>query len=301
MGPAPKRACDNQVVDSYRLFLCHTGLAQTLLIFVGQRDLGSRRLIKARGRAKIKPIGRYQGIDMNRLKSKLATLLCAATMAGAAQAATVNVAFSNGSLFDTTAIDTFTVGAVNMVGVGVTACFTVDPCQTLAWGVLGADTGGVVGTGWRLGMTGLDSFNSRFVLEVSLANSSLVSLSINGRPGLTAFDVVADGNGSPGSAIGKPFDLVTPDTSVTNISVLYTDKLSVGGVFYDDLYTVMNLNFNGGNGFRSGRLEFVADTDKTLNGAPITPGTPVPTPGTLALVGLGLLAAAAKTRHKTQS
>jgi len=237
---------------------------------------------------------------MNRLKPQLATLICAVVMAGSAQAATVT-AFSNGSLFNTTGIDAFTVGAVDMVGVGVTACFTVGPCQTLGWSIHAADIGGVMGTGWSLGMIGPDSFSSRFVLNVSLTSSSLVSLAINGRPGLIAFDVVegAGGNGSPGSAIGRPFDLVVDTVPATDIDILYTDKLAVGGVFYDDLYTVMSLSFNGGNGFRTGRLEFIADTDKTLNGAPITPGVPVPTPGTLALVGLGLLAAAAKTRRKT--
>jgi hypothetical protein len=238
---------------------------------------------------------------MNRLKFKLATLFCAAVTAGSAQAGAVNVAFSNGSLFNTTGIAEFTVGATEMVGMRVTACFTVGPCQALDWGVLPAvNTGGVVGTGWTFGMTGLDSFNSRFILDVDLSSASLVSLSVNGRPGLTAFDVVADTSGSPGSAGGRPFTLGSASASIATIDVSYTDKLSVGGVFFDDLYTVMDLSFNGGNGFRLGRLEFTADTDKTLNGAPITPGTPVPTPGTLALVGLGLLAAAAKTRRRTQ-
>jgi len=257
----------------------------------------------ARSCDKINPIGSFKGLDMNRFNLTLLPTFAALLLSSAAQATTVNLAFSNGSLLNTAGISTFDVTGADMVGLGVTACFTVGACQTLVWQSAGTTAGGVTGTNWSLALGG-DSFVDRFILRVNLSNSSLTSLSLDGRPGLTAFDVTPDVSGSPGSAVGRPFSLQSGPgaTVVGNLDVTYSDKLAVGGVFYDDLYTVMTMNFRGGTGFVSGRMEFSADTDKTSNGATIdpNPGNTVPTPATLALVGLGLLGLAANTRRKAR-
>ena len=75
----------------------------------------------------------------------------------------------------------------------------------------------------------------------------------------------------------------------TTVNVEYSDKLSLDGVFYDDLFTTMAIDF-GGSLF-SGMFSFLSDTDNNnfAAGSPITPTNPVPEPGTLALLGLGAL------------
>ena len=241
---------------------------------------------------------------MKQLNSTLATVFAALVAAGSAQATTVNLTYNSGSLFNTTGISSFNVTGGDMQGVSVTACFSAGGCETRVWATIGASdsqNGGVLGNGWVLGLDG-DSFSSGFVLSTTLTNSFLVNLSINGRSGLTAFDVSPNSADSPGSGLGQAFFLDTgPGAAVVgNIDVTYSDKLAVAGIFYDDLYTVMTLNFRGGTGFSRGQMRFFTDTDKTLNGAAIDPipGNTVPTPATLALVGLGLLGLAANTRRK---
>lgn len=239
---------------------------------------------------------------MNRSKLVVAVGIAASLLAGAGHAASVNLSFNNGSLFNTAGISTFDVNGADMAGASVTACFSVGGCQTRAWGNLGGTSGGVLEADWSIRLNA-DSFANRFILQAISSTASLVSLAINGRPGLVAFDVASDGNGSPGSALGLPFSLMNdPGLAIGNIDVVYSDKLAVNGVFYDDLYTVMTLNFSGGTGFNSrARIEFMTDTDKTLNGAPIVPSRIVPTPSTFALVGLGLLGLAGQARRRAHS
>ena len=96
---------------------------------------------------------------------------------------------------------------------------------------------------------------------------------------------------SPDSAQGKPFQLSNSGDLAdgTTVNVEYSDKLSLDGVFYDDLFTTMAIDF-GGSLF-SGMFSFLSDTDNNnfAAGSPITPTNPVPEPGTLALLGLGAL------------
>lgn len=239
---------------------------------------------------------------MNRLNSALAALFATTVLSTASQAATVNLFFNNGALFDTAGISGLNVTGFDMGNVAVTACFSVGGCETSSWAGSSGQEGGVTGNNWSLHLDG-DSFSSTFLLTVSKLTSSLLSLSINGRPGLTAFDVTPPPDvGSPGSGTGQAFYLeIDPGAVVGTIDVVYSDKLSVGGTVHNDLYTVMTMNFSGGTGFTTGSMEFFADTDKTLNSStPIVPVNGVPTPGTLALVGLALLGLAGQARRKAQ-
>jgi hypothetical protein len=192
------------------------------------------------------------------------------------------------------------LNGAGMDGMTVTACPLTGGCETKTWAATSLTGGAAQGTDWSLGLIG-DSFNSNFVFQ---SNSGVWrSLSINTRDGLAAFDWIADPVLSPESDRGKPFRLISLDTLAepTSVDVVYSDVLFVDEVGYDDLYTVMTISFLDAQGAPfgfSGRMEFLADTDKTEKISAYDPNASVPTPATMALVGLGLAGVAA-SRRKT--
>jgi hypothetical protein len=72
----------------------------------------------------------------------------------------------------------------------------------------------------------------------------------------------------------------------------YSDPLSIGGVFYGDLYLRLAIDF--GDGF-GGSVGLRMDTDNVPVGTPIDR---VPEPVTSALLGVGLLGLAARVRRR---
>jgi hypothetical protein len=236
----------------------------------------------------------------NQMKQFWSLLVGAALTAmfvpGAALAATVSVSAVAGTSFTTTGVDEAMNGA-GMAGITVTACPLAGTCETKIWEAASGNNavaGGATGTNWSLGLNG-DSFDVNFVF--SSGTGTWRSLSINTRGGLAAFDWIANPVLSPDSAAGLPFSLQLPDPiSGSGIfDVEYSDVLYVGNAVYNDLYTIMTINFQDTGGF-SGRMEFKADTDSIEDIAPRDPGTSVPTPATLALVGLGLVGVAVSRR-----
>lgn len=212
------------------------------------------------------------------LRNVTAGAVVALLTATAAQAATVTITKVAGSPFNTAALTGFTTTGADMDGMSVTACQGVT-CSTGLWAGTGIGSGGASGTGWGMTLNG-NSFDNPFVFTTT---GGVTSFSMNGRPGRTIFDTIAGTVESPGSALGRPFDLVAGVSDPEFIDVSYTDQLSVGGTFYGDLYTVLNVSFRGAA--FTGTLSFVTDTDNSRLDSPIVP---VPTPATLALVGLGL-------------
>jgi len=214
----------------------------------------------------------------------------AAAMAGNAYAAPiVNVVNSDGDLYNTEMLTGYSTDGSLMDGMEITTCFASAACETVAFdGTVGSTSyGEAVGSGWSLSVNG-DTYNSPFTFN---SVQDVTSIVLNGRPGNTIFDILGGDFRSPNSAQGKPFTLSnTGDLADgTTVNVEYSDKLSLDGVFYDDLFTTMAIDF-GGSLF-SGMFSFLSDTDNNnfAAGSPITPTNPVPEPGTLALLGLGAL------------
>jgi len=214
----------------------------------------------------------------------------AAAMAGNAYAAPiVNVVNSDGDLYNTEMLTGYSTDGSLMDGMEITTCFASAACETVAFdGTVGSTSyGEAVGSGWSLSVNG-DTYNSPFTFN---SVQDVTSIVLNGRPGNTIFDILGGDFRSPNSAQGKPFTLSnTGDLADgTTVNVEYSDKLSLDGVFYDDLFTTMAIDF-GGSLF-SGMFSFLSDTDNNnfAAGSPITPTNHVPEPGTLALLGLGAL------------
>jgi len=231
---------------------------------------------------------------MNKIRSTLLAAAAGLAFIGGAQAATVSIEFAPGTLHNASAISATEVSSAAMAGMAVTMCFVGVACDgptTWGTGVIGA-----TGQDWSFA-AGIDTFNSNFVLSVS--GRALQSFTLYGLGALTVFDTVATSSSvqaSPGSGDGRPFQVESVERTVERLAVTYFDKVYVGGFDYNDLYLGMRVSFNmvpGTTGFM-GELEFKADTDRVATGGtlapiPTTPPNGVPTPGTLALVGAGLL------------
>ena len=243
------------------------------------------------------------GTDMKNIRSKLVAAAASLACASGAQAATVSIGFADGVLHNASAISETAVSSAAMAGMAVTMCFFDAACEVSTWGTGNPAAGAgnpATGQGWSFA-AGADTFTNNFVLTV--AGRQLQSFSLYGLGARTVFDTVTDPavsplRSSPGSGNGRPFTLENNPLNVASYNVSYYDKVFVDGTNYGDLYLGMRVSFNmaagsGFNGF-SGDLEFRADTDRVAIGgtlAPIAPTgpNPVPLPGTLLLVGAGLL------------
>ena len=230
-----------------------------------------------------------------RMSVVAAAILAAATGAQAAPVPS-SVGTSAGINYATAAMSSFTTTGAEMAGMVVTVNFNDGSSDSAIWAITGGNSGAAQGGGWAMGLDG-DSFTAPWTL-VNGARP-IIGFSIDGAPGSTSFDILATPVGTPGSAAGKAFGSAdSSDAAVTFASATYSNRLFVGGIFFEDQYVKLSVRLRGELGVDQ-NLTFIADTDNAMSRGDITPGVPEPETYARMLAGLGVVGYAARRRRST--
>jgi len=180
------------------------------------------------------------------------------------------------------ALTGFATTGADMDGLSITANFLSGFSQTLLWADTGPASGGVLGTGWGLSLSG-DSFGGLWQFT-NVRQDGLSSLRLDGLSAFTIFDRT-HGNveGTPGSALGMDWNCSGASAAVclNPVTVTYDFLVSVGGnAAVGDLWQTVSVDFGTTGPLLS--FSFVQDTDNDIR------QTQVPEPGSLGLLGLAL-------------
>lgn len=223
-----------------------------------------------------------------------ATSIAAAAIAGACISAHALTpypsasVFTSGTDYTTKALTTFATFSANMVGSVVTVRFGDGTQEAISWAASGA-----LGTGWRLDVRN-DSFGDGAWKLSNDGSKSITGLTFDGRPGNTVFDVVPFIVNSPNSMRGKPLGDVFAANDIGFAQASYRDRLLVDGIWYEDLYLVMDISLR--RPLMAGDLIYSADTDNIdllLGGITQV----VPEPGSFAMLAAGLMCVGALARR----
>ncbi len=215
-------------------------------------------------------------------------LVVVAVIAAPSHAAVV-VTLDPGTTNVTTALTGYSTTGAMMDGMQVTAFFSSGGSDTQSWADTGVTSGGVSGAGWSLSELG-DTFGGNWTLTSQV---NITRLLIDAGPGDSVFDTDFGGAyGTNGSARGWTFDLQSGATGL-DLNVFYRDQVALSGSApVGDLYRYLDVNFS--SAF-SGSMVYIADTDNLKFAGDIQP---IPEPGTMMLLGSGLVGLAGFARKR---
>ena len=175
----------------------------------------------------------------------------------------------------------------DMDGMLVTLITTGGGSETAAWADTGVNAGAATPLSglWTVSVDG-DTFTS-LIWNVTLDDlaGELLSMTLDGPPGLTVFDKTNPSTGTAGSAQGRDFGTNLAEDAF--IVATYSRQVEIGNAGpVGDLWNQLTVSFaalNNGRGV-STDFSFSQDTDNDER------AMQVPEPTTIGLLGLGLLA-----------
>ncbi len=152
-----------------------------------------------------------------------------------------------------------------MAGMTVTADFgvTTDTATWISAGPQAGRTGPSNVKGWSLEQDG-DTSAQHWTL-INDTGKNLRSVTIDGMPGATIFDMTNPNPGTTGSANGRTFTPAAGGALRLDMIVTYRDRvrLLTASSAVGDLYRKLEIAFTKKGPFKSGgRLKFFADTDR---------------------------------------
>lgn len=210
---------------------------------------------------------------------------------------TVSVNQDNGTTYSTTALTGYSTNGAMMDGMKVTVYFYDQTSEEAIWAGSGAGVGAASGTNWYLSETG-DSYGGIWTF-VNGTGSGISAFTIDAGAGDTVFDrTFNDVFGTDGSARGWDFDVQSAPDDLA-INAMYSDLVALSGsAAVGDLFRFLTVQFTNDGGFATdSRMTYITDTDNLSLSGDLTS---VPEPGTLMLLGGGLLGLAFFGRKRSK-